>query len=73
MQELQSKSVQHDPLMWITRCAVTLVPYNRRPDVLHCHSNLVSSAGLDGNLDVRRTVVCFQHVIVRHGLLSFWV
>ena len=41
--------------------------------MLHCHSNLVSSAGLDGNLDVRRTVVCFQHVIVRHGLLSFWV
>ena len=41
--------------------------------MLHRHSNLVSSAGLDGNLDVRRTVVCFQHVIVRHGLLSFWV
>ena len=36
--------------------------------MLHRHSNLVSSAGLDGNLDVRRTVVCFQHVIVRYGL-----
>ena len=59
--------------MRVSRRPMTFVADHGRIEVLHRHSDLVATAGFNGNFHKTGFVAGFNNVIVRNGFFSSWM